>query len=144
MNAAAPPLNTLIEYWETLSPDSLPRLSRHYAEQAYFRDPFNEVRGLPAIEAIFTAMFARLEDPRFRITDSVQAGDAAFLVWDFTFRIRALRPRLERRIHGSTHLRFGPDGRVVHHRDYWDAAGEFYEHLPLVGTVLRGLRRRLA
>jgi len=30
------------------------------------------------------------------------------------------------------------------HRDYWDAAEELYEHLPLVGSLLRWLKRRIA
>jgi len=28
------------------------------------------------------------------------------------------------------------------HRDYWDAAGELYAKLPLIGAVMRWLRRR--
>jgi steroid delta-isomerase len=35
------------------------------------------------------------------------------------------------------------DGRVVYHRDYWDAAGELYERIPLLGALMRGVRRRL-
>ena len=46
-------------------------------------------------------------------------------------------------IHGASHLRFGADGRVVVHRDYWDAAEELYEKLPLVGALMRWLKRRL-
>ena len=36
------------------------------------------------------------------------------------------------------------DGRIARHRDYWDAAGELYEKLPLLGTLMRWLRRRIA
>jgi len=30
------------------------------------------------------------------------------------------------------------------HRDYWDAAQELYEKFPVIGWVLRHLRKRLA
>ena len=50
---------------------------------------------------------------------------------------------IERRIHGSSHLRFAHDGRVAYHRDYWDAAEELYETLPLLGSLLRWIKRRL-
>ena len=43
---------------------------------------------------------------------------------------------------GASHLRFAPDGRVADHRDYWDAAEELYEKLPVVGGVMRWLKRR--
>ena len=35
------------------------------------------------------------------------------------------------------------DGRVVEHRDYWDAAEQLYEKLPLIGGVLRLLKRSM-
>ena len=47
----------------------------------------------------------------------------------------------EQCIRGATHLRFAADGRVSFHRDYWDAAEELYEKLPLLGSLMRGLKR---
>ncbi|WP_413888997.1 hypothetical protein [Candidatus Aalborgicola defluviihabitans] len=35
-----------------------------------------------------------------------------------------------------------PDGRILDHRDYWDAAEELYEKLPLLGGLMRWLKRR--
>ena len=34
-------------------------------------------------------------------------------------------------------------GKVVYHRDYWDTAEELYAKLPLLGGLMRFLRRRL-
>jgi len=36
------------------------------------------------------------------------------------------------------------DGRVNSHRDYWDAAEELYEKLPLMGLLMRFLRRTMS
>lgn len=47
----------------------------------------------------------------------------------------------EQCIRGATHIRFAADGRVEFHRDYWDAAEELYEKLPVLGTLMRGLKR---
>jgi len=33
---------------------------------------------------------------------------------------------------------------VTLHRDYWDAANELYAQLPLIGALMRWLRRQLA
>lgn len=144
MNSAPLTLAEFVEYWQTLSPASLARIDRFYTEDAYFRDPFNELRGQAAIANLFREMFARLHDPRFVIRETLQEDSRAFLVWDFTFRIRSLAPARPRRIHGSTLLHCAADGRVSCHRDYWDAAGELYEQLPLIGGLLRLLRRQLA
>jgi hypothetical protein len=131
----------VVSLYVGLTPDDLPLLGRVYSEQASFKDPFNDVQGLPAITAIFGHMFATLDAPRFAVAGSVVAGDDAFLTWDFRFNTRGTGARALS-IHGASHLRFGPDGRVLMHRDYWDAAEEIYEKLPLIGALMRWLKRR--
>lgn len=130
-------------YFETLSPEAVERMGEVYTPDAYFRDPFNEVTGLPAIQAIFRHMYEPLADPRFVILETIEEGDRLVLTWDMLFRIRKLKPEVERRIHGLSLLRLSPDGRVAWHRDYWDAAGELYSQLPLVGPLMRFLARRM-
>lgn len=137
-------LKRLVAYWQTLTPESVAAIEAVYAGDAYFRDPFNEVRGVDQVRAIFADMFARLDSPRFTIVETIEQPHGALLVWDFDFRIKSLRPALPRRIHGASHIRFDASGRVAYHRDYWDAAGELYEKLPAIGGLLRWLKRRMA
>ena len=132
------------QFWEELTPERVARIGEHYTEDAYFRDPFNEVRGLAAIRPIFEHMFETLHEPRFKILEVVRQGDAAFFVWDFSFRVKQWKPEVTQTIHGSSHVRFAPDGRVSYHRDYWDAAGELYEKLPIIGALMRWLAKKMA
>jgi steroid Delta-isomerase len=134
------PLQRLVHFFQTLQPANLPQIATVYAAAARFRDPFNDVQGVPAIEAIFDDMFQRTREPRFVITGSVQQGDDAFVTWDFHFRTASR----DLRIQGCSQLHFDARGQVDLHRDYWDAAGELYEQLPLLGVLMRALRRRLA
>ncbi len=130
-------------FWETLSPSNLASLRTVYSEAVEFRDPFNALHGADQLEALLTRMFERLLSPRFVVLDVVSQNDAAVLVWDFHYRLRGWQPQRERHIHGASHVCFGADGRVVVHRDYWDAAGEVYEQLPVLGPLLRWLKRRV-
>ena len=132
----------LVDYWQTLTPASVNELPTLYAADAYFRDPFNDITGIEKIQHIFADMFVRLDAPKFEIIETIEESHGAFLIWDFTFRIKALRPEQNRRIHGTSHIRFAPNGLVQYHRDYWDAAGELYEQLPLVGILIRFLKKR--
>jgi steroid Delta-isomerase len=134
-------LDALIAYYETLSPQSVGDMGRYYAEDCYFKDPFNEVRRLADIQDIFRRMYRHLDGPRFRVTERIVSDNAVVLVWDFEFRMKAWRRGVAQRIHGVTLLRFDASGRVNHHRDYWDAAEELYEKLPAIGLLMRGLRR---
>ena len=137
----------LTAFYETLSPDTLDRFADFYAASARFKDPFNEVSGLPAIERIFRHMFEQLDAPRFVVSgaylgDGAAAGEA-MLRWELHFKSRAMGNGRQC-IVGSTLLTFDAAGRVTLHRDYWDAAEELFSKLPLIGPLTRALRRQLA
>lgn len=133
-------LDGIIAWFESLTPQSVDRAAEFYAADARFKDPFNEVRGVEPIRRIFAHMFEQVDEPRFRVTGRWEGADGVMLGWDFTFRTG----KQARCIRGVSHLRFTPDGRIASHRDYWDAAGELYETLPVLGALMRFLRRRLA
>jgi ketosteroid isomerase-like protein len=130
-------------FFESISPQSAARIDEIYAADAWFKDPFNEVRGVAAIRRIFEHMFVQVASPRFIVREVVAQGSDAFLTWDFRFRSRRLGDR-EQVIRGASHLKFGADGRVSYHRDYWDAAEELYEKLPVLGGLMRLLKRQAA
>ncbi|MFM2065122.1 MAG: hypothetical protein RLZZ584_31 [Pseudomonadota bacterium] len=133
----------IVDYFERLSPAALDELDHIYQRDALFKDPFNEVEGLDAIRRIYAHMFVALRAPRFVVTDIAVDGASCWLGWDFVFHSPRLGPGRQC-IRGATLLHLGPDGRIARHRDYWDAAEELYEKLPLLGALLRWLRRRLA
>ena len=141
MGGADPRVHRVVQFFESLSPGDLQRLDELYAADATFKDPINEVRGVTAIQGIFEHMFDALHEPRFVVKDTVTEGDQCLLTWDFTFRFRRFADAPQR-VHGATHLRFDPAGRIAMHRDYWDAAEELYEKLPVLGTLMRWLKRR--
>ena len=132
-------LQPLLDWYARLTPASLAEIGQYYAADAHFRDPFNDVCGVAAIKAIFEHMFAVTQVPRFVFVEQLQQGEQAFVTWRFDCVIRRRLWQIE----GSTYLVFGADGRVVEHRDYWDAAGQLYEKLPLIGGVLRLLKRSM-
>jgi ketosteroid isomerase-like protein len=131
----------IVSWFEQLTPADLPRLAEIYAEDARFKDPFNEVRGVDAIRRVFEHMYATLDGPRFVVQEVMVQGDQCFLSWEFRYRMRRF-VNAEQCIRGGSHLQLGADGRILVHRDYWDAAEELYEKLPAIGALMRWLRRR--
>jgi ketosteroid isomerase-like protein len=131
----------IVDAFEALTEADVARVPELYTDDAIFKDPFNEVRGTAAIEGIFRHMFVALDAPRFVVRDIVVDGDQCFLSWDFLFRMKRFR-RDGQCIRGGSHLKLAPDGRIALHRDYWDAAEELYEKLPLVGGLMRWLKNR--
>lgn len=135
-------LQRVITFYETLDAAAVARVSTVYSDGATFKDPFNEVRGIAAIARIFEHMFVQVDAPRFVVLDAIEQGSSAFLTWEFRFRMKRFDTATTQVIRGATHLRFASDGRVAMHRDYWDAAEELSEKLPVLGSLMRWLRRQ--
>ena len=136
-------LDALVAYFESITEGTVPQLREFYAADAYFKDPFNEVRSVADIERIFAHMYVGLHAPRFVIRTRIEQGDEAFLAWDFQFRIKRYQPEKVQTICGGSHLRWDANGKVSFHRDYWDAAEELYEKLPVLGGLMRFVKRRM-
>jgi hypothetical protein len=132
----------IAQFFEELNPQSLAQLKNFYSPGAHFKDPFNQVEGIEAIEQIFLHMYASLENPRFVITAQVVDGHQAFMTWDFKFRFKRFDATTEQVVKGATHLVLDDQSRISLHRDYWDAAEELYEKLPWVGSLMRWLKKR--
>ena len=130
-------LDALIQFYNDFSPASVARFPEFYSADAWFKDPFNEVRGIAAIQHIFTHMFGQVAEPRFVVTEQVIDANGAMLVWEFFFRMKLWREGKIQVIRGVSHLKLNAEGKVFYHRDYWDAAEELYEKLPLIGSVFR-------
>lgn len=132
----------VIAFFENLSPADVATIGQFYAAQARFKDPFNEVVGVPAIQGIFAHMFEALEQPRFVVTGRVVQGQQCFLTWDFLFAFKDFHKGVTQTVRGASHLVLDEQGLVSLHRDYWDAAEELYEKLPVVGALMRWLKKR--
>lgn len=129
-------LTPLLNWYTTLTPNSVPLAKQLYAPNARFKDPFNDVTGVAAIEAIFMHMFATTENPRFIIEGQIEQQLQAFVTWRFEFKLKGKSYQIE----GGSHLVFNEQGLVTLHRDYWDAAEELLQKLPVVGAPIRWLR----
>lgn len=129
-----------VAFFEQLQPAMLAQLDGYFAPGAHFRDPFNDVSGRAAICGIFRHMFQTTEAAGFRVNDWMCAGNAASIRWQFHCRLRGR----DLSFPGMSFIRFNSEGLVEEHIDYWDPAAGIYEQLPLLGVLLRSLRRRFA
>jgi steroid delta-isomerase len=134
-------LERLVDFFQTLTPVSVQRFAEFYDRDAWFMDPFNTATGVRNIQRIFEHMFHQVDEPRFVVTEQMSDGENAMLIWDFHFYSNLFGQQRRQTIRGATHLRFNKEGQVIYHRDYWDAASEVYMGIPVLGWVLRRVRR---
>lgn len=135
------PLRDYIEYFEKLSARSVPLLDKVAERDVFFKDPFNEVRGLEKMQAVFEHMFQTLENPKFKVTDIAwgKQGNTAYLKWDFVYSLKGKKHHFE----GMSEVTFAPTGKVTSHIDHWDS-GLVYQKIPLLGALIRAVKSKLA
>ena len=133
-------LKELKIWYENLKEGSLDEMEFFYDENAFFKDPFNEIVGRDKLMKIFAHMFETLEKPQFVILDTIENSRSAFLTWDFFLRIKGR----DYKIHGSSHLKFNKENRIVYHRDYWDVGEEILLNVPFIRLMYRFFCKKLA
>jgi hypothetical protein len=124
---------------EALTPERLPELSAHLAPQVRFVDPFNDVAGREPVIRVFTKMFEDVTDIEFAARDLACSGSVCFFAWTLRGRLRGSGKPIA--FEGVTELRLDAEGRVAAHIDHWDAAGQLYAKLPVLGLLMDRLRR---
>ncbi len=112
-----------------------------YDDAVVFQDPFNKVEGIDAVYNIFSHMYENLDKPRFHITEYIQNDNIAYVKWDFIFHFKG--EETERYFEGVSRLEINADDKITSHTDYWDAAEHIYEKLPLIGSALRFIKRKI-
>lgn len=127
-------------FFDTLTRERLNELDSLFTPDARFCDPFNDVRGIAAIRHVFDHMYATIERPRFAILHRARADNVAYLKWRFTGALRGRSIDFA----GLSEVQFHPQGRVIEHLDYWDAGALVYERVPVLGALVRVVRRRLS
>ena len=126
-------------FFETLSPQSVEDVGPLISDDIHFIDPFNDVRGRDAYMRVMRKMFEDVDDPSFDILDLAWAGDLCLMRWDFSCSVKVIGAWSVR---GVTEIHFDGDGRICAHYDYWDASRHFYERIPVVGSIIRMIRRK--
>jgi steroid delta-isomerase len=128
------------KYLETLTLETLPSLPSYVCSNIRFKDPFNDVTGVLAMTRIFQDMFENIGNTVFRVDHMASDQNICLMAWQFQATLRGKPWQFS----GTSIITFTPDGMVEKHIDYWDAASDFYKHLPIIGWLLEKLKLRVA
>ena len=133
-------LATYCRYFEGLTRATLPDIARIATPDMRFRDPFNDVRGIADVVRLLASMYAH-GTPRFEVLDRALGQSAGYILWRFTNDPGGGAAPWT--ITGMSEIHFAADGRICEHIDHWDSGGQFYERIPVLGWLIRRVRKRL-
>lgn len=133
-------ITSIKQHYESIDRHQVDELIALYAPNAFFKDPFNAVYGRQEIKRIFLKMFDQLNQPKFIVLEALHKDQQISLLWEFQFQFKRwdLSPKS---VKGVSWLELDEDYLIASHIDYWDPAQGIYEHLPVVGGLMRGLRK---
>lgn len=138
----SPAISAFCSLYRQLAADNLHQLNQVYRHDIRFCDPAHELQGIDALTAYFDGLFSQLSHCRFEIEQVMEQDGEAYVRWLMRFCHPKLQGGREIAVPGVSHLRFAQ--QVYFHRDYFDLGAMLYEQLPLLGGVIRALKRRLS
>lgn len=142
-DVAAAALAGFLALFDDFRPEAIrERAAAIYAPQAYFHDGFVELEGAAAIGSYLARTATATRDMHITLEDQAVSGGEVYLRWVMRFTTSGRRS-VTVAAPGMTHLRLDRSGRIVYHRDYWDAGTALAAFVPGGSPVLRAVRKRL-
>lgn len=132
----------VIEVYGALGVDNLALVESLYSTDVYFEDPAHCIQGKTELLAYFTNMFKNLHDCQFEFHDRMVGSSEIFLTWTMHLKHPRLNGGEPIAVEGCSFLNTR-DGQIYSHRDYFDMGAMVYEHLPLLGRIVKSIRHRL-
>ncbi|MBU2644637.1 nuclear transport factor 2 family protein [bacterium] len=134
-------ITRLKDTYRRLGYENLALLGDVYAEDVLFIDPFHRLEGLKELTRHFENMYQNLFSIHFDYQDELTEKDRSFLTWRMDFSHRAIKKGEIISVTGASLLKF--DRKIVFHRDYFDASAMIFDHLPVIGHILKQIRKRV-
>ncbi len=118
-------------------------LARLYHPNVHFADPLDETRGLEALTKYYQNIYQSVQSIRFDFSSEAIAEDCHLCVWKMVLVTPKLNSGREIVLPGVSEIRFDPGTNlVIYHRDYYDLGAMLYEHLPILGTIIKTIKNR--
>lgn len=136
-------MKNFLAMYQRLNSDNLHLLAEVYREDVVFLDPAHEIKGLSELTRYFAALYQNVDAIEFSFDHLLENGGEGYVQWLMTFSHKKLAGARPVSVNGTTFLQFDGDGKVFYHRDYFDLGAMLYEQLPLLGRLVKSIKRGL-
>jgi steroid delta-isomerase len=130
-------ISDFINLISTFDSDSLRDLPEIYSPTIEFEDPINTVQGLDNLYLVFEDLLKVFSEIEIQVKETSSTDHTAFVRWLMTYRFRKKKYSID----GVTHLKFDSSGLICKHKDYWDASFPLYGTFPMLGSLMRGIKK---
>lgn len=118
------------------------RAGQLYASELHFSDALMITRNRDRVVEHFQGLVDAGTAVQVEILQTLVSEADVYLIWSMQAEFTPVRQSVVSDTIGITHLRFNEAGRVVLHQDFWDTGLGFYQHIPVLGRVVKSINRR--
>lgn len=131
-------------FFSDFSPSKISELlDQTYAENVWFNDTLKTIEGREALRSYLAHSAEAVEACRVEVAEIIGNGEGDYYArWSMMIQFKRFKRGQQTHSIGMSHLRFDQDGRVVLHQDFWDASQGLFDHVPLLGAMIRWVRRQ--
>ena len=131
-------------FYTDISSMQIDELSNIYEKNVVFIDPIATHKGIESVENYFSRLLKSAKLCEFTIHKKVPAGDDSYVVnWTMSYTSNRLNKGKPVDVDGITILEI-INNKIVFHRDYYDLGQMVYEHIPILGTFIKKIKRKLS
>ncbi|HEY9035093.1 MAG TPA: nuclear transport factor 2 family protein [Pseudomonadales bacterium] len=130
--------------YRVLDANSIPAMQAVYDDAVVFIDPVHQIRGLDALQAYTGKLLAHVKACGFDCQRWIVDGDDAVVQWVMHLQHASLRGGAPIALKGVSRLHRNAQGKIDEHEDFYDLGAMVYEHVPVLGALIRGVKHRLA
>jgi len=112
-----------------------------YAEDVWFNDSLKTLNGRTAVQDYFLKTLEHAEVFQTQVDDVARSGSNYYFRWTMDVRFKGSKETI--RTIGISHLCFDSSGLIILHQDFWDSTSGFFQHLPVIGGVIRWVKSLL-
>lgn len=123
---------------ESAHTDGAAALLRCSSENIRFEDPISRVNGLAGLKRVMDHTWRAVPGSRFKVREQAVVGNKAYTRWSLVREEGGKEIRLIEAIGEST---LDEQGRIMRHVDYWDSVQVLYGRIPVLGWLLKRIRK---
>jgi ketosteroid isomerase-like protein len=118
-------------------------IAKAYAEKLYFNDTVVTLHSRKELQKYLQHTQESLDSMSFEALEVYEKNNDVLVRWSMRTQFTIMGQQRDVKSLGISHLRFDNDGKIVLHQDYWDSTQGFYQHIPLIGGLLRWIKKGL-
>lgn len=112
----------------------------YYADEIYFRDSIQEIKGIADFTAMTERLTKRSKDLKMKLVRAVKVENDFFIEWEMIIRYKKYPSSV---IFGVTRLTINENGKIIEQRDYFDLWGDIFDNIPRFGKLYRKFMKKI-